>query len=71
MISAQAHLAHVSTLSGRAAHPYPDGYAGRPAERPAILPRVPVSFRLPALASWVILFPLGNLAFLTVGRPGS
>ena len=24
-----------------------------------MLPRVPVSFRLPALASWAILFPLG------------
>jgi transcriptional regulator GlxA family with amidase domain len=36
------------------------GYAGRPAERLVILPRVPVSFRLPALACWAILFPLGS-----------
>jgi len=58
--SAPAHLAHVSTLSGPGSNPYSDGFAGRPAERPVMLPRVPVSFRLPALASWAILFPLGS-----------
>src|SRR6476660_10227162 len=31
--------------------------------------RFPVAFRLSALASWVILRPLGNCAFLTVGLP--
>ena len=31
--------------------------------------RFPVAFQLPAFASWAILFPLGNYAFLTVGRP--
>jgi len=32
--------------------------------------RFPAAFRPPAFASWVILFPLGSCAFLTVGRPG-
>ena len=31
--------------------------------------RFPVAFRPPAFASWVILFPLGDSAFLTVGLP--
>ncbi len=31
--------------------------------------RFPVAFRLPAFASWVILSPLGNWAFLAVGLP--
>lgn len=32
-------------------------------------PRFPAAFRPPALASWAILRPLGNQAFLTVGLP--
>ena len=31
--------------------------------------RFPVAFGLPAFASWVILSPLGNWAFLAVGLP--
>ena len=33
--------------------------------------RFPVAFRLPTLASRVILFPLGSWAFLAVGLPSS
>ena len=36
---------------------------------PARGPRFPAAFRPPAFASWVILRPLGNSAFLTVGLP--
>ena len=39
------------------------------AEAPACGSRVPVAFRPPALASRVILRPLGSPAFLTVGLP--
>ena len=42
-----------------------------PAEELVITPRFPVAFRLPAFASLVILFPLGDRAFLAVGLPGS
>ena len=38
---------------------------------PAILPRFPVAFRPPAFASQVILSPLGDWAFLTVGLPAT
>jgi len=33
--------------------------------------RFPAAFRPPALASWAILRPLGNPAFLTVGFPSA
>jgi len=33
--------------------------------------RFPATFRPPALASWAILRPLGNPAFLTVGLPSA
>ena len=36
---------------------------------PACGPRFPAAFRPPAFASWVILRPLGNSAFLAVGLP--
>src|SRR5262249_51890385 len=64
----RAHPAHVSTLSGRAiarVRPVMRDDQRR-AER---LSRVPVAFRPPALASWAILFPPQNPAFLTVGLP--
>jgi hypothetical protein len=71
IISPQAHLTRVSTLSGSGMRPCPASYAGRPAERPAITSRFPVAFRPPAFASRVILFPLGGWAFLAVGLPVS
>ena len=40
-----------------------------PAEEPVIRSRFPAAFRPPAFASWAILRPLGNCAFLTVGLP--
>jgi hypothetical protein len=44
----------------------PSGGGASPAVPGFLLP-----FRLSALASWVILRPLGSCAFLTVGRPAS
>jgi site-specific DNA recombinase len=58
--SSQAHLTHVSSLSGRATariRPVmrrPSGGGAGPAAR------FPAAFRPPAFASWVILRPLGN-----------
>jgi hypothetical protein len=67
--SSQVHPTHVSTLSGSGRCPYPAGYAEQAAEEPTVESQVPVAFQPPALASWVVLRPLGNRAFLTVGLP--
>ncbi len=57
--SSQAHLTHVSSLSGRAtARIRPVIRDHRRRGRPAS--RFPAAFRLPAFASWVILRPLGS-----------
>ena len=68
--SSQAHLTHVSSLSGRAHARI------RPVMRQSIRrrcrytgSRFPVAFRPSALASWVLLRPLGSCTFLTVGLP--
>src|SRR5262249_20926799 len=58
--SAQAHLAHVSTLSGPGSRPYPASYPEQPAEEPTTPSRFPAAFQPPALASWAILCPLGD-----------
>ena len=67
-VASQAHLTHVSTLSGRASGPYPASYAGRPLEEPAVMSRFPAAFRPPAFASWVILSPAAGFR-LPHGRP--
>jgi hypothetical protein len=56
---------------GSGQRPYPAGYPRRPAEELTNVSRFPAAFRLPALASWAILRPLGNRAFLTVGLPSA
>ncbi len=68
--SSQAHLTTSAPFRVRARCPYPASYAGRPAEGPAIM--LPVSCRLSAagVRFLVILFPLGDWAFLAVGLPG-
>src|SRR5690606_23685474 len=56
--SSKAHLAHVSTLSGRArARIRPVMRADGEIHRAA---RFPAAFRPPAFASWAILFPPRN-----------
>src|SRR6266508_1143945 len=55
----------------RAPRSYPASYTqpGRRRSRPSPLVSFPVAFRPPAFASWVILRPPGDWAFLTVGLP--
>lgn len=48
---------------------YPASYTRLPAEELISSPRFPAAFRPPAFASLVILRPLRNSAFLTVGLP--
>ena len=68
--SPQAHPTRVSTLSGPGISPYPAGYAGTAGGGASIVcSRFPVAFRLPALASRVVLRPPRSSAFLTVGPP--
>src|SRR6266536_2598317 len=67
--ASKAHLVHVSTLAGPGIRPYPASYAGAADGGRSCGTRFPVSFRPPALASWTILFPLRDWAFLTVGLP--
>ena len=69
--SPQAHLTHVSTLSGPGIEPVSGQLCGTAGGGASHVSRFPVAFRLPAFASWVILFPLGNWAFLAVGLPGT
>jgi len=51
--SSPAHLTHVSSLSGRATHPYPTGYAPTIRRRSRIV-RLPVSRRLSACRRWLL-----------------
>ncbi len=55
---------------GPGRYPYPAGYAGRPRRERPRCPGFPLPFGAPALASWTVLCPPGNWAFLTVGLPG-
>ena len=69
IVSAQAHLTRVGTLSGPGSRLYPVSYPGPSAEGPIILSRFPAAFRPPAFASRVIPSPPRLSAFLTVGLP--
>ena len=68
--SSPAHLTHVSSLSGRATPVSDRLCANHPAEEPnRAVAGFPSPFGVSALASWVILRPLGSCAFLVVGLP--
>ena len=67
--SSQAHLAHVSTLSGPGSGPVSGRLSGTTGGGADHLSRFPAAFRPPAFASWAILFPPGSSASLTVGLP--
>jgi hypothetical protein len=66
--ASKAHQAHVSSLSRQTFACIRPVIRDNHRKR-SLLSRFPAAFRLPAFASWALLFPPRNSAFLTIGLP--